>query len=103
MGVLEASLQAKTKRPCSRSEAVSFRCRQVSLHDSRMRRSAIAAVRVCRDAKSEALSNASGSAGYMGALYHNRQLTCCYCSCNLFLAIISIMKLGVIETRSPKL
>lgn len=24
-------------------------------------------------------------AGYLGALYHNRQLTCCFCSCNLFL------------------
>ena len=23
--------------------------------------------------------------GYLGALYHNRQLTCCFCSCNLFL------------------
>mmetsp|Transcript_42075 Transcript_42075/g.98075 ORF Transcript_42075/g.98075 Transcript_42075/m.98075 type:complete len:344 (-) Transcript_42075:22-1053(-) len=28
--------------------------------------------------------------GYLGALYHNKQLTCCYCSCNLFLAMISI-------------
>ncbi|CAE8739215.1 unnamed protein product, partial [Polarella glacialis] len=29
--------------------------------------------------------------GYCGALYHNRQLACCYCSCNLFVAIVSIM------------
>eukprot|EP00913_Durusdinium_trenchii_P033609 g31462.t1 len=30
------------------------------------------------------------ASGYMGALYHNRQLTCCFCSCNLFLAVLSI-------------
>lgn len=27
--------------------------------------------------------------GYFCALYHNRQLACCYCSCNLFVAIVS--------------
>lgn len=29
--------------------------------------------------------------GYSGALYNNRQLTCCFCSCNLSIAVISIM------------
>jgi len=29
--------------------------------------------------------------GYYGALYSNRQLTCCFCSCNLFITIVSIM------------
>merc|ERR1712039_1099696 len=29
--------------------------------------------------------------GYCGVLYNNRQLTCCFCSCNLFLAIWAIM------------
>ena len=35
--------------------------------------------------------------GYMGALYHNRQLTCCFCSCNLFLSILSVAWLGMIK------
>lgn len=35
--------------------------------------------------------------GYMGALYHNRQLTCCFCSCNLFLAILSVAWLGMMR------
>eukprot|EP00405_Crypthecodinium_cohnii_P007295 CAMPEP_0206421082 /NCGR_PEP_ID=MMETSP0324_2-20121206/1244_1 /ASSEMBLY_ACC=CAM_ASM_000836 /TAXON_ID=2866 /ORGANISM="Crypthecodinium cohnii, Strain Seligo" /LENGTH=303 /DNA_ID=CAMNT_0053885125 /DNA_START=71 /DNA_END=982 /DNA_ORIENTATION=+ len=29
--------------------------------------------------------------GYCGALYSNRQLTCCFCSSNLFLAAISVV------------
>lgn len=29
--------------------------------------------------------------GYSGAVYGNRQMTCCFCSCNLFISIISIM------------
>jgi len=29
--------------------------------------------------------------GYCGAAYHNRQLTCCFCSCNLMLAIGSLV------------
>lgn len=29
--------------------------------------------------------------GYYGALHSNRQLTCCFCSCNLFVTIVSIM------------
>lgn len=29
--------------------------------------------------------------GYFGALYSNRQMTCCFCSCNLFIAILSAM------------
>ncbi|CAE7261881.1 unnamed protein product [Symbiodinium natans] len=37
--------------------------------------------------------------GYMGALYHNRQLTCCYCSCNLFLAVISVMSFARFQIR----
>eukprot|EP00931_Biecheleriopsis_adriatica_P008614 TRINITY_DN10976_c0_g1_i1.p1 TRINITY_DN10976_c0_g1~~TRINITY_DN10976_c0_g1_i1.p1 ORF type:complete len:344 (-),score=45.36 TRINITY_DN10976_c0_g1_i1:1-1032(-) len=28
--------------------------------------------------------------GYMGAIYHNRQLACCFCSCNLFMSIVSV-------------
>ncbi len=32
--------------------------------------------------------------GLLGALYHNRQLTCCFCSCNLFLVFASIWHLG---------
>lgn len=27
--------------------------------------------------------------GYFGALYNNRQMTCCFCSCNLFISILS--------------
>mmetsp|Transcript_29364 Transcript_29364/g.62474 ORF Transcript_29364/g.62474 Transcript_29364/m.62474 type:complete len:358 (+) Transcript_29364:76-1149(+) len=29
--------------------------------------------------------------GYFGALYSNRQLTCCFCSCNLFTAVVAIL------------
>lgn len=29
--------------------------------------------------------------GYLGAMYNNRQLTCCFCSCNLFIAVVSVM------------
>lgn len=29
--------------------------------------------------------------GYFGAVYSNRQLTCCFCSCNLLIAIVSIV------------
>lgn len=29
--------------------------------------------------------------GYFGAMYNNRQMTCCFCSCNLFIAILSAM------------
>lgn len=29
--------------------------------------------------------------GYSGAVYSNKQMICCFCSCNLFIAIISVM------------
>jgi hypothetical protein len=29
--------------------------------------------------------------GYWGALHRNRQLTCCFCSCNLFVTFVSIV------------
>jgi len=29
--------------------------------------------------------------GYCGAVYGNRQLTCCFCSCNLFITIVTVM------------
>lgn len=37
--------------------------------------------------------------GYYGALHSNRQLTCCFCSCNLFITIVTIMQLIRIELR----
>lgn len=30
------------------------------------------------------------ASGFLGALYHNRPLACCYCSCNLFIAVVSL-------------
>jgi len=27
--------------------------------------------------------------GYCGAMYHNRQLTCCFCSCNIFVVVLT--------------
>lgn len=29
--------------------------------------------------------------GYTGALYSNRQMTCCFCSCNLFIGVVAFM------------
>merc|ERR1719361_684664 len=26
--------------------------------------------------------------GYYGAMYQNRQLTCCFCSCNIFVVVL---------------
>lgn len=37
--------------------------------------------------------------GYSGALYNNRQLTCCFCSCNLFIVFISIMSFVRLHIR----
>jgi len=39
------------------------------------------------------------AAGLLGALYHNRQLTCCFCSCNLFLVFASIWSLLRVALR----
>mmetsp|Transcript_67828 Transcript_67828/g.196190 ORF Transcript_67828/g.196190 Transcript_67828/m.196190 type:complete len:392 (+) Transcript_67828:100-1275(+) len=41
--------------------------------------------------------------GYLGALYNNRQLTCCFCSCNLFIAVVSIMSFIRIHVRIGEL
>jgi len=43
------------------------------------------------------------ASGYMGALYHNRQLTCCFCSCNLFLAILSVASFTRLVVRLVEL
>lgn len=37
--------------------------------------------------------------GYYGALHSNRQLTCCFCSCNLFITIVTVMQFIRIELR----
>lgn len=37
--------------------------------------------------------------GYYGALHSNRQLTCCFCSCNLFVAMVTLMQFVRIELR----
>lgn len=37
--------------------------------------------------------------GYYGALHGNRQLTCCFCSCNLFVAMVTVMQFIRIELR----
>merc|ERR1719159_1472804 len=29
--------------------------------------------------------------GYYGAMHGNRQLTCCYCSCNLFISLVTLI------------
>merc|ERR1719502_1663265 len=29
--------------------------------------------------------------GYYGAIHANRQLTCCFCSCNLFVTVLSVV------------
>jgi len=41
--------------------------------------------------------------GYCGALYNNRQLTCCFCSCNLFIAIVSVMSFIRLNVRIGEL
>lgn len=43
------------------------------------------------------------ASGYMGALYHNRQLTCCFCSCNLFLAILPVASFTRLVVRLVEL
>lgn len=42
-------------------------------------------------------------AGYLGALYHNRQLTCCFCSCNLFLVFATSWTLLTLAFRQREL
>eukprot|EP00435_Cladocopium_sp_Y103_P063058 s370_g24.t1 len=42
-------------------------------------------------------------AGYLGALYHNRQLTCCFCSCNLFLVFASSWTFMTLAFRQREL
>jgi len=37
--------------------------------------------------------------GYYGARHNNRQLACCFCSCNLFITIVTIMTLVKLELR----
>jgi len=41
--------------------------------------------------------------GYCGAVYNNRQLTCCFCSCNLFIAIVSIMSFVRLHIRTSEI
>lgn len=41
--------------------------------------------------------------GYCGALYNNRQLTCCFCSCNLFITIITIITFVRLNIRISEL
>lgn len=41
--------------------------------------------------------------GYYGALQSNRQLTCCFCSCNLFVTIVSIMSFIRLNIRIGEL
>jgi len=41
--------------------------------------------------------------GYYGARHNNRQLTCCFCSCNLFVTIVAIMSLVRLELRIGEL
>lgn len=41
--------------------------------------------------------------GYYGALHSNRQLTCCFCSCNLFVTIVSIMSFIRLHIRIGEL
>lgn len=41
--------------------------------------------------------------GYCGAVYNNRQLTCCFCSCNLFIAIVSIMSFVRLNIRTGEI
>jgi len=37
--------------------------------------------------------------GYCGAMYQNRQLTCCFCSCNIFVVVLTATHFARIQIR----